>query len=121
MGKKMIAEALGTAILVLFGCGTAVIAGASIGFVYDEVGHRLGLIDIRDTHFVESFNAFVGHFIFLLSVCCPYTPAAKPITRAERERTWNDLAPSHAKSCRTRSALWRRGETARSAVKAPKN
>ncbi|KAF0170788.1 MAG: hypothetical protein FD162_3402 [Rhodobacteraceae bacterium] len=32
MAKKMIAEALGTAILVLFGCGAAVIAGASIGY-----------------------------------------------------------------------------------------
>lgn len=32
MNKKLIAEGLGTAILVLFGCGAAVIGGASIGF-----------------------------------------------------------------------------------------
>lgn len=31
MSKKLIAEALGTAILVLFGCGAAVIAGSLIG------------------------------------------------------------------------------------------
>ena len=32
MNKKHIAEVLGTAILVLFGCGAAVIGGAAIGF-----------------------------------------------------------------------------------------
>ncbi len=39
MTKKLIAEALGTMILVLFGCGAAVIAGPEIGFT----GHFAGL------------------------------------------------------------------------------
>lgn len=33
MSKKMIAEALGTFILVFFGCGSAVLMGAQIGML----------------------------------------------------------------------------------------
>jgi len=44
MGKKMIAEALGTAILVLFGCGTAVIAGASIGYTGISLAFGLAIV-----------------------------------------------------------------------------
>lgn len=44
MGKKMIAEALGTAILVLFGCGAAVIAGASIGYTGISLAFGLAIV-----------------------------------------------------------------------------
>lgn len=44
MGKKMIAEALGTAILVLFGCGAAVIAGASIGYTGIALAFGLAIV-----------------------------------------------------------------------------
>jgi aquaporin Z len=44
MGKKLIAEVLGTAILVLFGCGAAVIGGASIGFTGISLAFGLAIV-----------------------------------------------------------------------------
>lgn len=44
MGKKIIAEMLGTAILVLFGCGAAVIAGASIGYTGISLAFGLAIV-----------------------------------------------------------------------------
>lgn len=44
MSKKLIAEALGTAILVLFGCGAAVIAGASIGYTGISLAFGLAIV-----------------------------------------------------------------------------
>lgn len=44
MSKKLIAEALGTAILVLFGCGAAVIGGAEIGFTGIALAFGLAIV-----------------------------------------------------------------------------
>ena len=44
MKKKFIAEALGTMILVLFGCGTAVVAGDKVGFLGIAFAFGLALI-----------------------------------------------------------------------------
>jgi aquaporin Z len=44
MSKKLIAEMLGTAILVLFGCGAAVIGGASIGFTGISLAFGLAIV-----------------------------------------------------------------------------
>jgi aquaporin Z len=44
MFKKMIAEVLGTAILVLFGCGAAVIGGAAIGFTGISLAFGLAIV-----------------------------------------------------------------------------
>ncbi len=44
MSKKLIAEALGTLILVLFGCGSAVIAGADIGFTGISLAFGLAIV-----------------------------------------------------------------------------
>jgi aquaporin Z len=44
MGKKLIAEVLGTAILVLFGCGAAVIGGAAIGFTGISLAFGLAIV-----------------------------------------------------------------------------
>jgi aquaporin Z len=44
MGKKMIAEALGTAILVLFGCGSAVLMGAEIGMTGISLAFGLAIV-----------------------------------------------------------------------------
>lgn len=44
MGKKLIAEALGTLILVLFGCGAAVIAGADIGHTGISLAFGLAIV-----------------------------------------------------------------------------
>ena len=44
MTKKLIAEALGTLILVLFGCGAAVIAGSSIGFMGISLAFGLAIV-----------------------------------------------------------------------------
>ena len=44
MNKKLIAEALGTAILVLFGCGAAVIGGAAIGFTGIALAFGLAIV-----------------------------------------------------------------------------
>ena len=44
MTKKLIAEALGTLILVLFGCGSAVIAGATIGFTGISLAFGLAIV-----------------------------------------------------------------------------
>ena len=46
--KKYLAEAVGTFILVLFGCGTAVVAGDKVGvvgiaFAFGLCAHRRGL------------------------------------------------------------------------------
>ena len=42
--KKLIAEALGTFILVLFGCGSAVIGGAAIGFTGISLAFGLAIV-----------------------------------------------------------------------------
>ena len=44
MNKKMFAETLGTAILVLFGCGAAVIGGADIGFTGISLAFGLSIV-----------------------------------------------------------------------------
>ena len=44
MGKKLIAEALGTLILVLFGCGAAVIAGADFGHTGISLAFGLAIV-----------------------------------------------------------------------------
>lgn len=44
MGKKMMAEALGTAILVLFGCGSAVLMGAEIGMTGISLAFGLAIV-----------------------------------------------------------------------------
>ena len=44
MTKKLIAEALGTLILVLFGCGAAVIAGPAIGFTGISLAFGLAIV-----------------------------------------------------------------------------
>ncbi|WP_149142267.1 aquaporin [Gemmobacter caeruleus] len=44
MPKKMIAEGLGTAILVLFGCGTAVIAGGDVGHTGISLAFGLAIV-----------------------------------------------------------------------------
>ena len=44
MPKKMIAEALGTAILVLFGCGSAVLAGGDIGLTGISLAFGLAIV-----------------------------------------------------------------------------
>ncbi|MFC3180144.1 aquaporin [Cypionkella sinensis] len=44
MTKKLVAEALGTAILVLFGCGAAVIGGAEIGFTGIALAFGLAIV-----------------------------------------------------------------------------
>ena len=44
MNKKLIAEVLGTAILVLFGCGAAVIGGAAIGFTGISLAFGLAIV-----------------------------------------------------------------------------
>ncbi len=44
MGKKMIAEVLGTMILVLFGCGAAVLMGAQIGMTGISLAFGLAIV-----------------------------------------------------------------------------
>ncbi len=44
MSKKLIAEVLGTLILVLFGCGSAVIGGAAIGFTGISLAFGLAIV-----------------------------------------------------------------------------
>ena len=44
MSKKFIAELIGTAILVLFGCGSAVIAGSAIGFTGIALAFGLSIV-----------------------------------------------------------------------------
>lgn len=44
MSKKLIAEVLGTLILVLFGCGSAVIGGADIGFTGISLAFGLAIV-----------------------------------------------------------------------------
>lgn len=44
MPKKLIAEALGTAILVLFGCGSAVLAGGDIGLTGISLAFGLAIV-----------------------------------------------------------------------------
>ena len=44
MSKKFIAELIGTAILVLFGCGSAVIAGSAIGFTGLALAFGLSIV-----------------------------------------------------------------------------
>lgn len=44
MTKKLIAEAFGTAVLVLFGCGAAVIGGAEIGFTGIALAFGLAIV-----------------------------------------------------------------------------
>jgi aquaporin Z len=44
MSKKLIAEVLGTFILVLFGCGAAVIGGADIGFTGISLAFGLAIV-----------------------------------------------------------------------------
>jgi len=44
MTKKLIAEALGTMILVLFGCGSAVLAGADIGLTGISLAFGLAIV-----------------------------------------------------------------------------
>ena len=44
MNKKLIAEVLGTFILVLFGCGAAVIGGAAIGFTGISLAFGLAIV-----------------------------------------------------------------------------
>ncbi|GLS85123.1 aquaporin [Cypionkella aquatica] len=44
MGNKLIAETFGTAILVLFGCGAAVIGGAEIGFTGISLAFGLAIV-----------------------------------------------------------------------------
>lgn len=44
MTKKLLAEALGTFILVLFGCGAAVIGGATIGFTGIALAFGLAIV-----------------------------------------------------------------------------
>lgn len=44
MTQKLIAEALGTLILVLFGCGAAVVAGAQIGFLGISLAFGLAIV-----------------------------------------------------------------------------
>ncbi|MDZ4312476.1 MAG: aquaporin [Cypionkella sp.] len=44
MTKKLLAEALGTFILVLFGCGAAVIGGATVGFTGIALAFGLAII-----------------------------------------------------------------------------
>lgn len=44
MSKKLIAEVIGTFILVLFGCGSAVIAGAAIGFTGISLAFGLAIV-----------------------------------------------------------------------------
>ena len=46
MTKKLIAEALGTLILVLFGCGAAVIAGPAIGFTGIALAFGLAIVAV---------------------------------------------------------------------------
>jgi len=44
MSKRFIAELIGTAILVLFGCGSAVIAGSAIGFTGIALAFGLSIV-----------------------------------------------------------------------------
>jgi aquaporin Z len=44
MTKKLLAEALGTLILVLFGCGSAMIAGAAIGYTGISLAFGLAIV-----------------------------------------------------------------------------
>ncbi len=44
MQKKLVAEALGTAILVLFGCGTAVLMGAQVGMLGISLAFGLAIV-----------------------------------------------------------------------------
>ncbi len=44
MGKKLLAEALGTLILVLFGCGAAVIGGEAIGYTGISLAFGLSIV-----------------------------------------------------------------------------
>ena len=44
MSKKFMAELIGTAILVLFGCGSAVIAGAAIGYLGIALAFGLAIV-----------------------------------------------------------------------------
>lgn len=44
MSKKFMAELIGTAILVLFGCGSAVIAGAAIGYTGIALAFGLAIV-----------------------------------------------------------------------------
>jgi aquaporin Z len=44
MGNKLIAEALGTAILVLFGCGSAVLMGGQIGMLGISLAFGLAIV-----------------------------------------------------------------------------
>lgn len=44
MDKKLIAEVFGTAVLVLFGCGAAVIAGGAIGFTGISIAFGLAIV-----------------------------------------------------------------------------
>ncbi|TXI04771.1 MAG: aquaporin [Pseudorhodobacter sp.] len=44
MSKKLIAEVIGTFILVLFGCGSAVIGGAAIGFTGISLAFGLAIV-----------------------------------------------------------------------------
>jgi aquaporin Z len=44
MTKKLLAEVLGTLILVLFGCGAAVIAGPAIGFTGISLAFGLAIV-----------------------------------------------------------------------------
>lgn len=46
MTKKLIAEAFGTAVLVLFGCGAAVIGGAEIGFTGIALAFGLAIVAV---------------------------------------------------------------------------
>ena len=44
MTRKLVAEAIGTAILVFFGCGSAVIAGGDIGFTGISLAFGLAIV-----------------------------------------------------------------------------
>ena len=44
MSQKLIAEALGTLILVLFGCGSAVLMGAQIGMLGISLAFGLAIV-----------------------------------------------------------------------------
>lgn len=46
MGTKLLAEALGTAVLVLFGCGAAVIAGGAIGYTGISLAFGLAIVAV---------------------------------------------------------------------------
>ncbi len=75
MSKKLVAEALGTFILVFFGCGTAVIAGADVGLTGISLAFGISIVGV-----VYGLGAISGaHLnpaVSLGALCAGRMPAA---------------------------------------------